>query len=107
MAKGKNLLTGTWHITEMGEWDEDYFNMEVQAFITIDKIGNGDFQFGLVSGNIDGKFKKNRLDFSFEAVDEMDEVNGRGWVELIDDDTIEGEFNFHQGDDSTFTAKRA
>lgn len=107
MAKEKNSLVGNWHITEMGEWDEDYFNMEVQAYITIDKIGTGDFQFGLVNGDIDGKFKKDRLDFSFEAVDEMDVVNGRGWLELVDDRTIKGEFYIHKGDSSTFTAERA
>lgn len=107
MAKDKNLLVGTWHITEMGEWDEDYFNMEVQAYISINQNGEGEFQFGLVSGNIDGKFNKKRLNFSFDAVDEMDEVNGRGWLDLVDENTITGEFNFHQGDDSTFTAKRA
>lgn len=26
-------LEGTWHITDMENWDEDYFNMEVQAYI--------------------------------------------------------------------------
>lgn len=26
-------FTGTWHIYEMEAWDEDYFNMEVQAYI--------------------------------------------------------------------------
>jgi hypothetical protein len=26
------LYAGTWHILEMEMWDEDYFNMEVQAF---------------------------------------------------------------------------
>ena len=29
-------FTGTWHIYEMSMWDEDYFNMEVQAYIQID-----------------------------------------------------------------------
>lgn len=36
-------FTGTWHITEMGLWDEDYFNMEVQAHITIDKMTEANF----------------------------------------------------------------
>lgn len=27
--------TGTWHIYEMEQWDESYFNMEVQAYIEI------------------------------------------------------------------------
>jgi hypothetical protein len=46
---------GIWHITEMENWDEDYFNMEVQAYIEIDERGSGDFQFGLVTGAIDGE----------------------------------------------------
>jgi hypothetical protein len=28
-----------WNITEMENWDEDYFNMEVQAYIEIYKRG--------------------------------------------------------------------
>ena len=36
---------GTWHIYEMEMWDEDYFNMEVQAYIDINKKGLGNFQF--------------------------------------------------------------
>ena len=41
-------FTGTWHIYEMGAWDEDYFNMEVQAYIRINPENLGVFQFGLV-----------------------------------------------------------
>ena len=26
-------FTGTWHIYEMEMWDEDYFNMELQAYL--------------------------------------------------------------------------
>jgi hypothetical protein len=47
-------FTGTWHIYEMSMWDEEYFNMEVQAYMQIDEKGYGDFQFGLVVGDIDG-----------------------------------------------------
>ena len=45
-------LAGTWHITEMDEWDEDYCNMEVQAYLKLNRQGNGEFQFGLVHGYI-------------------------------------------------------
>jgi hypothetical protein len=47
-------FTGIWHIYEMEAWDEDYFNMEVQAYIRIDPDNLGVFQLGLVSGGIDG-----------------------------------------------------
>ena len=36
----KNEFEGKWHITEMETWGEDYFNMEVQAFIEIDSKNN-------------------------------------------------------------------
>ena len=39
-------FTGTWDIYEMSNWDEEYYNMEVQAYIEIDEQGNGEFQFG-------------------------------------------------------------
>lgn len=48
--KHKNTLEGYWHIQEMEAWDEDYFNMEVQAYFQINANSLGDFQFGLVSG---------------------------------------------------------
>ncbi len=47
-------LTGLWHIYEMDMRDEDYLHMEVQAYIQIKESGSGEFQFGLVTGYIDG-----------------------------------------------------
>mgnify|MGYP000742333739 CR=1 FL=1 len=46
--------TGTWHITDMEMWGEDYLHREMQAYIQVEEGGLGDFQFGLVSGSIDG-----------------------------------------------------
>lgn len=34
-------MTGTWHITEMEMWDEDYINLEQQAYIRIRESGGG------------------------------------------------------------------
>jgi hypothetical protein len=48
-------IRGIWNIYEMEMWDEDYFNMEVQAFIYIHDNGRGNFQFGLVTGQMDGR----------------------------------------------------
>jgi hypothetical protein len=52
---------GTWHIYEMETWDEDYLNMEIQAYITIDRNYGGEFQFGLVSSGIDGELTGRRV----------------------------------------------
>ncbi len=99
-------LVGEWHIQEMGMWDADYFNMEVQAFLKIDANCNGEFQFGLVSGQMQGKWKGNKYEFLWEGQDECDEDHGGGWLKLVDQNTLEGEFKFYNGDDSTFTATR-
>jgi hypothetical protein len=40
-------FVGTWHIYDMELWDEEYFNMETQAYIEIAPNNLGDFQFGL------------------------------------------------------------
>ncbi|AUB59795.1 hypothetical protein BK009_03350 [Methanobacterium subterraneum] len=101
---------GTWHIYEMELWDEDYFNMEVQAYIEINSRNRGYFQFGLVSGKIDGNVVfcagEERFEFTWDGNDECDPASGSGWVRMKEEDFLEGEFRIHLGDDSTFLAKR-
>ncbi len=103
--------SGTWNIYEMEMWDEDYFNMEVQAYLKIDSRGLGGFQFGLVSGEIDGEIvqvgSEERFEFTWAGNDEMDPAAGSGWLKLKDKDNLEGRIKFHLGDRSTFKAKRA
>jgi uncharacterized protein YndB with AHSA1/START domain len=104
-------FAGTWHITEMANWNADYFNMECQAYIKLDSRGSGEFQFGLVTGDLDGEVVKDKsgekLEFTWEGGDENDEASGSGWLKFKDKDTLEGKIKFHQGDSSLFTAKRA
>lgn len=108
---GKRDFIGTWRITKMSEWDNDYVNEEVQAFIKIEKSEMGEFHFGLVQGSMSGDFKKNNegmiYDFTFEGNDECDSANGDGWMKINTDGTAEGEIRFHAGDTSKFWAKRA
>lgn len=104
-------FVGLWHITEMEQWDEDYLNMEVQAYIEIE-WHQGEFQFGLVTGSLDGKLRtsksngKQRFTFTWEGCDEMDDVSGSGSLELVSANELEGEIIFHHGDESTFKAVR-
>lgn len=104
-------LAGLWHITEMELWDEDYFNMEVQAYVEVNESGSGEFQFGLVHGGMDGDLSRGgateRIEFTWEGNDECDEAFGSGWLSLVDQDTLKGQIKLHHGDRSTFTAKRA
>ncbi len=111
MTKNASEFVGTWHIYEMEMWDEDYFNMEVQAHIDITVKNTGEFQFGLVSGYLDGEAVEypdgNRFEFTWDGNDECDPASGSGWLRLKDADTLEGKFKIHHGDNSKFWAKRA
>ncbi len=102
---------GVWHITEMEMWDEDYFNMEVEAYIKISENRLGSFQFGLISGQIDGEVvkygKKERFEFTWDGSDEYDPIQGSGWFEVMDKNRISGRIKIHLGDKSTFSAIRA
>ena len=107
---GKKDFIGTWRITKMSEWDNDYVNEEVQAFIKIEKSRMGEFHFGLVQGSMSGDYEKCEgnliYDFTFEGSDECDSATGDGWMKINADGTAEGEIRFHLGDKSTFWAKR-
>ncbi len=106
-----NVFTGKWHIFEMDQWDEDYFNMQTQANIQIKKNSTGTFEFGLVSCDIDGQTKilgnEEMFEFSFEGYDECEHVCGYGWIRFKKKDEIYGQFAFHLGEKSFFKAKKA
>ncbi|MEL6382783.1 MAG: hypothetical protein AAFQ89_09985 [Cyanobacteria bacterium J06626_18] len=108
--KTVQTFDGIWHIYDMELWDENYFNMDVQAHVTIDGLG-GSFQFGLVSGGIDGEVfkegKAEKFEFTWEGNDECNEASGSGWLKLKTADELEGCIKFHRGDRSLFSAKRA
>jgi len=107
----KNNYSGTWFIQEMEMWDADYFNMVIQAFIKIDKDHSGSFQFGLVTGYFNAKVYQygnsyKRLEFLWQGSDENDAAFGFGWIKIKSIGKIEGEFRFHNGDDSKFIATK-
>jgi hypothetical protein len=95
----------------MEMWDEDYFNMETQAYIEITPTNGGEFQFGLVTGSIDGYLEehngKERFAFTWDGSDEMDEASVSGWLHLSSKDDVECLFKMHGGDRSTFKARKA
>ena len=108
-VKATNIFIGNWRIIEMESWEADYFDREVPAHITIRKDLTGEFQFGLVQGQLDGRVEPNgdvtRLEFSWAGFDENDPMTGRGWLQVIDDQA-EGRIFIHLGDDSGLKAER-
>jgi hypothetical protein len=82
-----------------------------RLILRIDSNNQGNFQFGLVSGDINGKVVDyvdgKRFEFTWAGNDECDPACGSGWVRMKDTDLLEGKFRIHNGDNSTFLARRA
>ena len=91
----------------MEVWDQDYVDMEVPGFIRIGSNGTGQFQFGLVSGEIDGRVEQcgnaPRFEFSWSGQEENDPVCGRGWA-VIENGELNGRIYLHLVEDSAFRA---
>ena len=104
-----HAFIGTWHIYEMEVWDASYFNMEVQAYVEVRPDNLGRFQFGLVSGSLDGYLDEEttRFAFTWEGQDEMEPMTGSGWMRLHGEDEVTGSIKLHLGDRSGFKARRA
>jgi hypothetical protein len=109
MKKAEKVVEGYWRITGMEVWAADYFDMEVPARITVRNDLTGQFQFGLVQGDIDARVSMAdgvlRVDFSWSGFDENDPMSGRGWMQICGNQA-EGRIFIHLGDDSAFTAVR-
>jgi hypothetical protein len=116
-------FVGKWHITSMELWDDDYVNMERQAYVEIESDNSGSFQFGLVRGELDGYLESaagepppsprdstqaasDRFMFTWDGFDELDEVSGSGWMRLTSANLAVGLIKFHGGDRSGFQARR-
>ncbi len=104
--KTPKAFAGTWRITEAELWDEDALDMVAPAHVTFAADGLGHFQMIAVEGGTDCRFEGNRVEFSWVGDDDGHESNGRGWAEIGKDGKLRGRIFFHQGDDSSFVAKR-
>ena len=94
----------------MDMWDADYINMETQAYLQIGERGLGEFQFGLVSGQIDGEVAecgdRERFEFTWDGSAELDPVSGSGWLYIVGINEAEGKIKIHLSDSSLFKAKK-
>jgi hypothetical protein len=105
----KKECVGKGRIIEMSEWDQDFIDLVAPGHITVRSDGSGSFAFGAVEADIDCRSERigeiERLAFSFAGWDEGDEFSGRGWG-VITSRMMEGELLFHQGERSSFRAKK-
>ena len=99
-------LVGRWRIVEADLWDRDYLDLVEPATMTIGADGHGEIAFGAMQASLELEYGRSIVFFSWAGFDEMDEVNGSGSAELLDDGTIEIEFTYHLGDEATLKANR-
>ena len=99
-------IIGRWRIVEADLWDRDYLDLVAPASITIGADGHGEIAFGAMEAGLDLEYSPTMVFFTWVGFDEMDEVNGSGTAELLDDGTIEIEFAYHLGDEAMLKAER-
>jgi hypothetical protein len=102
-------VSGTWDVVSSPDFDDEYLAMDVVPYVRLQQKGRsvtGDYQMGLQTGQIDGRLvSPDRVLFSFEGMDEMEEVSGAGTLTL-EDDHLTFVLMYHQGDDFTFVCER-
>ena len=74
--------------------------------ITISERGHGEIAFGALQAGLDIAYARTSIGFTWRGCDEMDEVFGDGYAQLLDDGSLEIEFAYHNGDDAVLKARR-
>ena len=100
-------LIGEWCIVEADLWTHDYLDPVEPAKLVIRDDGHGEIAFGAMQAGLELEYGQSIVFFTWAGFDEMDEVNGTGSAELLEDGSLEIEFSYHLGDEATLKAKRA
>ena len=99
-------LVGRWRIVEADIWDRSHLDLCGPATIVIQANGRGEIAFGALDAALDIEYGRPSIAFTWNGSDEMDQVEGDGSVELLDDGSIEIEFAYRNGDEAVLKAKR-
>ena len=94
----------------MSTWDREYCDEVEPARLDIGARSAGSLVFGYVQAELDHRLTKRNgrqaVEFSWRGVCELEEDCGRGWAAIIESGDLEGHIFFHQGDESSFRARR-
>ena len=109
MTKDREVVAGRWRIVETEVWGPDALDLVVPAYIIFDRSGLGEMQLIAICASIDYRVEKRPdgpvVEFSWCGFDDGDPTSGRASAR-VDGDTMRGRLFIHQGDDSTFVARR-
>jgi hypothetical protein len=102
-------FTGTWQVVSSPDFDEGYLRMEVAPYVILKQSGDrveGKYQVGLQTGTLDGWLERqNLMLFSFEGMDELEEMHGAGRATLSGD-KLTFELRYYLGDEYVFECER-
>ena len=102
-------MIGTWDIISSSDFDDAYLNEEGPPSIQLRKDSDriaGEYRIGLQNGTLDGRPQRDgSILFSFDGMDEMEEVYGAASA-ILRGDRLVFTLMYHQGDDYTFEATR-
>ena len=99
-------LIGRRRIVEADVWDRDYLDVCGPALLTITDHGRGEIAIGALQVSLDIEYSLFSVGFTWEGLDEMDEVSRDGSAELNDDGSIKIDFAYHNGDEAVLKAKQ-
>lgn len=100
-------LIGRWRIVEADLWDRGYLDLVEPAMLVINEDGHGEIAFGAMQAGLDLEYGRSIVYFTWTGFDEMDQVNGTGSAELLENGTLEIEFAYHLGDEAVIKAEPA
>jgi len=95
-------VRGKWRVVETPEHDMAGPSSYIQSTET-----SGEFALDCLTGSIHGRCEGDAVEFTWDGNDEMEPASGHGWVEILDDQTLEGEICLEGGDDIPFIARRS
>jgi hypothetical protein len=98
-------INGKYEIVEMELWDKNDIDLVETGYIKISGK-RGEFHFICVDGQMNiRKVENNNFRFSWDGNDECDHASGFGDF-TYNDDILIGRIYFHDGDDSSFIARK-
>lgn len=99
-------LIGRWRIVAADLWKGGNLDLCGPATLAIRAGGYGEIAFGALHASLDLAYGHQDVSFDWEGDDDMHEVRGTGSAELLEDDSLEIEFEYHRGDDAILKAVR-
>jgi hypothetical protein len=99
-------LIGRWRIVAADLWERGHLDLCGPAMLDIRADGSGEIAFGALQASLDLAYGHRDVSFDWEGDDDMHEVRGSGSAELLDDGSLEIEFDCHRGDDAILKAVR-